>query len=92
MFPLTVSVWAFVLQGMILSDDDSAFTTEWELKVARKKVRMGGCPTCTHVIVIICKCTLTCRRREDSVGCRPALIKPPLTHSLVHFLGYCLAA
>ena len=23
---------------MILSDDDSAFTTEWELKVARKKV------------------------------------------------------
>ncbi len=23
---------------MILSDDDSAFTTEWELQVARKKV------------------------------------------------------
>ena len=27
------------IDDMMLSDDDSAFTTEWELTVARKKVR-----------------------------------------------------
>ena len=29
----------FYFQGMSMSDDDSAFTTEWELNVARQKVR-----------------------------------------------------
>ena len=35
-----------ILQGFVLSDDDTAFTTEWELQVARKKVSLWPSQRC----------------------------------------------